>query len=198
MAALRGLRAKLEAPGGVAASLSDGTRLDVAGCTATDHTATDPTDTGHASDGATTGNKAFEACGKKGLWDSPLPPVVSARLSTKGRFAFTRGTLEARVRVPVGDWLWSALWLLPVDLADGSTPPWPVSGEVDLLESRGNGPSFLVQRDGDGHGWPGGNNVSAATFHCADEAGDRVLASSPQMNVAGKKSSTAALSKFWA
>lgn len=31
----------------------------------------------------------------------------------KPKFAFTYGTVEARLRVPAGKGLWSALWMLP-------------------------------------------------------------------------------------
>lgn len=37
--------------------------------------------------------------------------------------------------MPTGDWLWPALWLIS-DL--GVYGEWPLSGEIDLVESRGN------------------------------------------------------------
>ena len=37
--------------------------------------------------------------------------------------------------MPKGDWLWPAIWLLPKHNAYGN---WPASGEIDLVESRGN------------------------------------------------------------
>jgi len=38
--------------------------------------------------------------------------------------------------MPNGDWLWPALWMLPTENVYG---PWPLSGEIDIVESRGNG-----------------------------------------------------------
>jgi len=55
---------------------------------------------------------------------------------SEAKFAFTFGTLEARVRVPEGVGLWAALWLLP---ADKESRP-----EIDLLEVLGNDPSELL------------------------------------------------------
>ena len=52
------------------------------------------------------------------------------------RFAFTYGTVEARVRVPQGAGLWSALWLLP---ASKQARP-----EIDLLEVVGDAPHDLL------------------------------------------------------
>ena len=42
--------------------------------------------------------------------------------------------------MPVGDWLWPAIWMMPRHNQYGG---WPASGEIDLVESRGN--SRLIQ-----------------------------------------------------
>jgi len=52
------------------------------------------------------------------------------------KYAFTYGTVEARLRVPAGIGLWAALWLLP---ADKESRP-----EIDVLEVLGNDPSQLL------------------------------------------------------
>lgn len=65
-----------------------------------------------------------------------LPPVQSARLNTKLSASIKYGKIEIRAKMPKGDWLWPALWLLPVNDTYG---PWPASGEIDIVESRGNG-----------------------------------------------------------
>ncbi|KAK7871001.1 hypothetical protein R5R35_012196 [Gryllus longicercus] len=62
-------------------------------------------------------------------------PVQSARIRTLGSFGFRYGRLVVRAQLPRGDWLWPAIWLKPVDNAYG---PWPRSGEMDLMEARGN------------------------------------------------------------
>ena len=50
-----------------------------------------------------------------------------------------------------GDWLWPAIWLLPRLNAYGD---WPASGEIDIVESRGNG-----------NGYPGGVDSFGITLH---------------------------------
>ena len=40
------------------------------------------------------------------------------------------------------DWLWPAVWMLPEQNTYGG---WPSSGEIDILESRGNDPSYPAQ-----------------------------------------------------
>ena len=150
VAALHALRDKLEAPGGVRGALDDGTELAVEGCTVP------------AADAAA----APQKCAHAGKWDEPLPPVVSARLSSKGKFQFRHGRVEARLRLPVGDWVWPAFWLLPAENAYG---PWPFSGEIDLLEARGNDAAFEVV--GSSQSGKAGFDRLAATVHCADAGG---------------------------
>lgn len=71
-----------------------------------------------------------------------IPPVQSARITTRFSHSIAYGRVEIRARLPEGDWLWPALWMLPVDYVYG---PWPMSGEIDIMESRGNGPDYPFQ-----------------------------------------------------
>ncbi|KAF7317248.1 Glucan 1,3-beta-glucosidase [Mycena chlorophos] len=82
-----------------------------------------------------------------------INPVQSARLSTfisaqKGSESdltlgkIRYGKLEVRAKMPTGDWLWPAIWMLPVNNTYG---PWPASGEIDIVESRGNGLTYTAR-----------------------------------------------------
>ncbi|KAF2691892.1 glycoside hydrolase family 16 protein [Lentithecium fluviatile CBS 122367] len=62
-------------------------------------------------------------------------PVRSARLSTKGKKSITFGKVEVVAKMPQGDWLWPAIWMMPEGDVYGK---WPRSGEIDIAESRGN------------------------------------------------------------
>ncbi|XP_041475277.1 beta-1,3-glucan-binding protein-like isoform X3 [Lytechinus variegatus] len=81
-----------------------------------------------------TGN-AWWGCDRTGTADNILNPIQSARLRTVDSFSFKYGRLEVEAKLPTGDWLWPAIWLLPTRNAYGN---WPASGEIDLVESRGN------------------------------------------------------------
>jgi len=59
---------------------------------------------------------------------------TSARLKTQGRFAQKYGRFEARIRIPQGQGVWPAFWLLGDDF---STAAWPACGEIDVMENRG-------------------------------------------------------------
>eukprot|EP00298_Acanthocystis_sp_HF-20_P002375 c12795_g1_i1.p1 GENE.c12795_g1_i1~~c12795_g1_i1.p1 ORF type:complete len:422 (+),score=171.09 c12795_g1_i1:28-1293(+) len=64
-----------------------------------------------------------------------LNPVLSARIRSATSFSFKYGRAEIRAKLPRGDWIWPAIWLLPRHQSYGQ---WPASGEIDLVESRGN------------------------------------------------------------
>ena len=54
-------------------------------------------------------------------------PVKSARINTKKGAQIQFGRIEVVAKMPVGDWLWPAIWMLPANDTYGS---WPGSGEV--------------------------------------------------------------------
>jgi beta-glucanase (GH16 family) len=63
---------------------------------------------------------------------------TSARTNTRDRFAFRHGRIEARIKLPKGQGLWPAFWLLPQEQAYGT---WAASGEIDIVEARNPGPT---------------------------------------------------------
>ena len=74
-------------------------------------------------------------CKRTGTKNNILPPIQSARINTKDTFSFKYGKVEINAKLPGGDWRQPALWLLPNDNFYG---PWPLSGEIDIVETRGN------------------------------------------------------------
>ncbi|GAA5990321.1 hypothetical protein JCM10908_007316 [Rhodotorula pacifica] len=66
---------------------------------------------------------------------SVLPPIESARLTTKLSHSIKYGKVEVSARMPTGDWIWPAIWMLPKDNVYGK---WPLSGEIDIVETKGN------------------------------------------------------------
>lgn len=63
---------------------------------------------------------------------------TSARMTTAGKQEFKYGRFEARLKVPTGQGLWPAFWLLGADL---NTVGWPQTGEIDIMEARGQEPT---------------------------------------------------------
>lgn len=57
---------------------------------------------------------------------------TSARVTTKDKFEFTFGRVEARIKMPAGQGLHPAFWLLGSNIEDVG---WPISGEIDIIET---------------------------------------------------------------
>jgi beta-glucanase (GH16 family) len=51
-------------------------------------------------------------------------PAKSARINTKKGMSIQFGRVEVTAAIPEGDWLWPAIWMMPVDDKYGA---WPVS-----------------------------------------------------------------------
>ncbi len=58
-------------------------------------------------------------------------PYTSARLKTQGKKEFTYGKIEARIKIPLGQGLWPAFWMLGANI---NTVSWPACGETDIME----------------------------------------------------------------
>jgi len=65
---------------------------------------------------------------------------TSARLLTKGKFEFTYGRVEARIKIPSTQGIWPAFWMLGSNI---NTKPWPSCGEIDILENIGKEPTTV-------------------------------------------------------
>lgn len=63
---------------------------------------------------------------------------TSARIKTQGLFAQTYGRFEARIKLPRGQGMWPAFWMLGVDIEKTG---WPGCGEIDIMENIGKEPS---------------------------------------------------------
>jgi len=85
-----------------------------------------------------------------------INPVRSARLTTLGSAHIKYGRVEVEAKLPRGDWLWPAIWMLPVNSTYGV---WPASGEIDLMESKGNNASYAA----------GGFDRVSSTLHWGPE-----------------------------
>ncbi len=67
---------------------------------------------------------------------------TSGRINTAGNLVVRYGRIEASIRVPAGQGLWSAFWMLPQNSPYGS---WASSGEIDIMEVYTRSPSPFTQ-----------------------------------------------------
>jgi beta-glucanase (GH16 family) len=91
--------------------------------------------------------------------DPSLPagrPYSSARIKTQGLHSWKYGRIEARIKLPYGQGIWPAFWML-----GDNNKGWPASGEIDILEHIGKEPNTI---HGTVHapGYFGGSGVTAS------------------------------------
>ena len=89
--------------------------------------------------------------------------LTSARLATKDKYSFQYGYVECRAKLPYGQGMWPAFWMLGTDIDKVS---WPACGEVDIMEAIGkdpginygsiHGPGYIGGKLGDKYTLPNG------------------------------------------
>lgn len=79
---------------------------------------------------------------------------TSGRIRTRGDLGnhWTYGRFEVRARLPQGQGLWPAIWMLPTDYVYGG---WAASGEIDIMELVGHEPNRVHGTLHYGNPWPG-------------------------------------------
>lgn len=93
---------------------------------------------------------------------------TSARLLTKNRSDWTYGRMEARIKVPRGQGMWPAFWMLGNNI---DSVGWPTCGEIDIMECIGREPK-TVYGTIHGPGYSGGGSVGGSTTTRTDVADD--------------------------
>src|SRR5690348_6382893 len=104
---------------------------------------------------------------------------TSARMLTKGKWSWAYGRMEARLKIPRGQGIWPAFWMLGTNISAGVS--WPTCGEIDIMENIGktsdqgtdHGTIHGPQNGGDYNGGSGvggsytlpGGAVLANNFH---------------------------------
>jgi len=92
---------------------------------------------------------------------------TSGRIKTQGKFAYSKGRFEARIKLPVGQGIWPAFWMLGSNFGQVG---WPDCGEIDILEYRGQEPRIA---HGSLHGprYSGGSAVTGR-FNSSEDFND--------------------------
>ncbi len=65
---------------------------------------------------------------------------TSTRITTRGTEEFRYGRIEARAKLPTGEGIWPAFWMLGSNIGQVG---WPLSGEIDILEYVGREPGMV-------------------------------------------------------
>jgi beta-glucanase (GH16 family) len=76
---------------------------------------------------------------------------TSARIRTKNKGDWKYGRIEFRLKFPLGQGIWPAIWLLPTDNIYGG---WAASGEIDIVEYLGHESNTVYGTIHYGGSWP--------------------------------------------
>ena len=76
---------------------------------------------------------------------------TSARIRTKNKGDWRSGKIEVRAKLPKGQGIWPAIWMLPTHAKYGK---WPKSGEIDIVELRGQHPDKIISALHYGQNYP--------------------------------------------
>src|SRR3954469_2527768 len=90
--------------------------------------------------------------------DGVTRDYTSARLKTLGKFSQRYGRFEASIKIPRGQGIWPAFWMLGDDIVKVS---WPKCGEIDIMENIGKEPA-LVHGTIHGPGYSGAGGIGGA------------------------------------
>lgn len=72
--------------------------------------------------------------------DGVASHYTSARLKTQGLFSQAYGRFEARIKIPKGQGMWPAFWMLGNNIGSAR---WPKCGEIDIMENIGKEPGAV-------------------------------------------------------
>ena len=84
---------------------------------------------------------------------------TSTRITTKDKREFQYGRIETRAKLPVGQGIWPAFWMLGSNISEVG---WPRCGEIDVLEYVGRKPGeiFTTLHTQAGHGDNGSSRIT--------------------------------------
>ena len=88
-------------------------------------------------------------------------PYTSARLNSRKLQEFQYGHIEARLKLPSGQGIWPAFWML------GGNASWPMGGEIDIMEFIGKTPDTVYQTL-HGPGYSGAKGIGSHIVLTAD------------------------------
>ncbi len=87
---------------------------------------------------------------------------TSGKITTQGKKSFKYGRIEARMKLPVGQGMWPAFWMLGDNFPEVS---WPRCGELDIMEGMGRFSNFTSGAIHSGTNWMLGPERHTFYYH---------------------------------
>ena len=113
-------------------------------------------------------NGALHIIGRQETYTGPdgTRNYTSARLRTIFQGDWKYGRFEASIKLPTGQGMWPAFWMLPTDWVYGG---WPLSGEIDIMENVGFEPDIVHGTLHYGDAWPN-NSYTGASINVSNSS----------------------------
>jgi hypothetical protein len=80
-------------------------------------------------------DSSFYGCSRSSNGANIINPIQSAAIKTINSFAFKYGVVEVRAKLPKGDWIWPAIWMLPKNEAFGGSVLFPFFSPFHFSET---------------------------------------------------------------
>ncbi|RQV99547.1 MAG: glycoside hydrolase family 16 protein [Calditrichaeota bacterium] len=106
------------------------------------------------------GNLVIKAIKERYTGDQGTREYTSARLRTAHKGDWKYGRFDIRARLPYGQGLWPAIWMLPTDWIYGG---WAASGEIDVMELLGQEPNKVYGTIHYGGSYPDNTHSGCST-----------------------------------
>ena len=85
--------------------------------------------------------ESFPNARKRAGSDQPdIASFTAASLITRDKTSWTYGRIEVRAKLPKGQGVWPAIWMLGTNIGEVG---WPVCGEIDIMEYIGREPNTI-------------------------------------------------------
>jgi len=97
--------------------------------------------------------------------DGKTQPYKSSRLRSLYRGDWKYGRFEIRAKLPSGEGIWPAVWMLPTNSPYGT---WAAGGEIDIIESRGSEVEKTIGTLHFGGKWPN-NQYKGGSYRFPDK-----------------------------
>lgn len=85
-------------------------------------------------------NKRFDPTVKNYRINTPASEYTSGSINTKDKFEFKYGRIEVRAKLPEGNGVWPAIWMLGANFDEIE---YPLAGEIDIMEHVGTEPDVI-------------------------------------------------------
>eukprot|EP00898_Chlorokybus_atmophyticus_P003330 jgi/Chlat1/3999/Chrsp26S03989 len=99
-----------------------------------------------------------DGCTRSGADCTNTKPYTSGKVNSVPDASWSSGRIAVRAKLPKGGGLWPAIWMMPTDNKYGT---WAASGEIDIMESKGQSSNMVQNTIFFGDVWPYQSSITS-------------------------------------